>query len=374
MRTGHGASPESLALLDDVACGLLQTTEDGTILRVNRTFSDWVGLPPDALLHRRRFQDLLMMGGRIFHQTHWAPLLRMQGSISEVKLQLAHADGGVGIPIVINAIRHEKDGIARHEIAAFVARDRDKYERELVRSRKRLEELVAEATRLQEEAKDRALFAEQMIGIVSHDLRNPLSGIAMGAALLTRGQLSESQQRTLNRMLRSADRAHALIADLLDFTQARLGKGLGVSIEPMDLHHTISDAIDELALVHQGRALQHRTIGEGPCAADRNRLAQAVGNLVSNALAYGTPNEPVTVTSGVGSTCFISVHNQGAPIPQDRQDLIFKPMTRGAEPSAGRSVGLGLFIVREIARAHGGEARVISTPLDGTTFTVSFPS
>jgi sigma-B regulation protein RsbU (phosphoserine phosphatase) len=365
--------PEALAVLDDVACGLMQTAEDGTILRVNRTFSDWVGQPASALLHRQRFQDLLTMGGRIFHQTHWAPLLRMQGSISEVKLELSQGDRP-GIPIVINAIRHERSGFAWHEIAAFVARDRDKYERELVLSRKRLEELVAEATRLQEEAKDRALFAEQMIGIVSHDLRNPLSGITMGAALLTRAQLPEGQQRTLSRMLRSADRAHALIADLLDFTQARVGKGLSVSLESMDLHRTVSDAIDELALIHHGKAtLQHRRSGEGACTADRNRLVQLVGNLVSNAVAYGAPGQPVTVTSGVGSTCFVAVHNHGTAIPQERQDLIFKPMTRGTEGGAGRSVGLGLFIVREIAKAHRGEARVTSTPADGTTFIVSFP-
>ncbi|MDX2022522.1 MAG: HAMP domain-containing sensor histidine kinase [Deltaproteobacteria bacterium] len=358
--------------LDEVACGLMRTAEDGTILRINRIFSEWVGQPPGALLQRRRFQDLLTMGGRIFHQTHWAPLLRMQGSISEVKLELAR-DEAPPIPIVINAIRHEKEGVAYHEIAAFVARDRDKYERELVLSRKRLEELVTEATRLQEEAKDRALFAEQMIGIVSHDLRNPLSGIAMGAALLTRGQLSEGQQRTLNRILRSADRAHALIADLLDLTQARLGGGLSVSLQSVDLHHTISEALDELSLVHQGRPLHHKTVGSGECTADRNRLVQLLGNLVSNAVAYGTPGRPVTVTSGMGSQCFIAVHNEGVAIPPEKQELIFKPMTRGAQNSAGRSVGLGLFIVREIAKAHGGEARVDSTADGGTTFTVAFP-
>jgi sigma-B regulation protein RsbU (phosphoserine phosphatase) len=372
VRSALEASPESLALLDDVACGLMRTAEDGTILRVNRAFCDWVAQPPDALLHRRRFQDLLTMGGRIFHQTHWAPLLRMQGSISEVKLELARAQGA-NIPIVINAIRHERDGVAYHEIAAFVARDRDQYERELVRSRKRLEELVAEATRLQEEAKDRALFAEQMIGIVSHDLRNPLSGIAMGAALLARGQLSEGQQRTLGRIARSADRAQVLITDLLDFTQARLGKGLSVSFESVDLHGAISDAIDELAVIHPGRTLLHHRSGEGSCSADRNRLVQMLGNLVSNAVAYGTPGQPVTVTSEIDSTCSLSVHNHGAPIPPEMQERIFKPMTRGAEGSAGRSVGLGLFIVREIAKAHGGEARVTSTATEGTTFTVTFP-
>lgn len=372
MSVGQPDSPELFAALDDAACGLMKTAEDGTILRVNRTFCNWVGQPATELLRGRRFQDLLTMGGRIFHQTHWAPLLRMQGSISEVKLELAHANG-TGIPIVINAIRHDRSGSVWHEIAAFVARDRDKYEQELVRSRKRLEELVAEATRLKEEAKDRALFAEQMIGIVSHDLRNPLSGIAMGAALLSRGQLSESQQRTLNRMLRSADRAHSLIADLLDFTQARVGKGLTVSVEPIDLHHTISEAIEELVMIYQGRALQHKTLGHGACSADRNRLVQVVGNLVSNAVAYGTPGRPVTVTSTVGPTCSVSVHNEGVEIPQEKRDLIFEPMTRGADGGAARSVGLGLFIVREIAKAHGGQAHVTSTAASGTTFTVSFP-
>jgi sigma-B regulation protein RsbU (phosphoserine phosphatase) len=184
---GRPPSPEALELLDAAACGLLQTADDGTLLRVNRTFYAWLGYAADELVGRRRFQELLTMGGRIFHQTHWAPLLRMQGSVSEVKLEVLHRDG-TRIPMVFNAIRHDQDGAMVHEIAAYVAHDRDKYERELVLSRQRLEVLVAEATQLQADAKDRANFAEQMIGIVSHDLRNPLSIIAMGAALLARGE------------------------------------------------------------------------------------------------------------------------------------------------------------------------------------------
>src|SRR5688500_12882441 len=177
----------------------MQTAADGTFLKANLTFCGWVGLPPSALIGRRRFQDLLTMGARIFHQTHWAPLLQMQGSISEVKLDVVHQDGAT-IPMVLNAIRHEHGGAVVHDLAAYVARDRDKYERELVLSRKRLESLVAEATRLQAEAKDRAVFAEQMIGIVSHDLRNPLSAIVTAAALLGRQDPSASQQRTIERV------------------------------------------------------------------------------------------------------------------------------------------------------------------------------
>src|SRR5687768_6179829 len=196
---------DETGLFDAAACGLLRTSDAGAIQRVNRTFCTWLGYEPDALIGRRRLQDLFTMGGRIFHQTHWAPLLQMQGSVSEVKLDVVHSDGST-MPMVLNAVRRAHDGTFVHDIAAFIARDRDKYERELLLSRKRLEELVAEATRLENMANDRALLAEQTIGIVSHDLRNPLSSIALGTALLARG-LPEGQQRTLNRIARATERA-----------------------------------------------------------------------------------------------------------------------------------------------------------------------
>jgi sigma-B regulation protein RsbU (phosphoserine phosphatase) len=367
-------SPAEQHLLDSAACGLLQTAADGTILRANRVFCTWVGHSADALVGKRRFQELLTVGGRIFHQTHWAPLLQMQGSISEVKLELVHRDGST-IPMVLNALERVHQGSRVHELAAFIARDRDKYERELVLSRKRLEQLVAEGKRLQEEAKDRAVFAEQMIGIVSHDLRNPLSTILMGCVLLARGELSASQQRTLNRITRSTERANRLIADLLDFTQARLGKGLPVSLAPIDLHESVAESVEELALAYPGRILRHLRSGEGPCVADGNRLAQLIGNLVSNAMVYGATGEPVTVRSAVEPEAFfVSVHNHGSPIPIEAQESLFQPMTRATTASSpSRSVGLGLYIVNEIAKAHGGRAFVQSSVEEGTTFTAALP-
>lgn len=363
-----GALPGANEALDAAPCGLLQTAEDGSILRANQMFCAWVGVDAAALVGVRRFQDLLTMGARIFHQTHWAPLLRMQGSISEVKLDLRRHDGST-LPVVFNAVRRAHDGVTVHEIAAFVARDRDAYERELLRSRARLEQLVSELTRLEAEAQDRATAAEQMIGIVSHDLRNPLSSIRLASKLLSGGTLSESQQRTLERLARATDRAEHLISDLLDFTQARLGTGLSVVLASIELHDIVGRAVDELALVYSGRALHHERSGAGACRADGNRMAQLVGNLISNAMTYGDPDAPVTVTSAVAaSTCSIAVHNAGAPIPAEVQARIFQPMTRGTDTNAGRSVGLGLFIVQEIARAHGGSVHVTSTAGAGTTF------
>lgn len=298
----------------------------------------------------------------------------MQGSISEVKLDVRHS-GGATIPMVINAIRREERGVMVHEIAAFVARDRDKYERELLQARRRLEVLVAEATRLQAEARDRATFAEQMIGIVSHDLRNPLSIIAMGTALLVRGDTTAAQRQLLARIGRAGDRASRLISDLLDFTQARLGGGLSVDRKPADLHAAVHDALDGLALAHPGRAVHHARAGAGACSVDVNRLAQVIGNLVANAMTYGDPGVPVTVTSAVHAETFtVAVHNAGPPIPADVQATLFEPMTRGTVAGGEhRSVGLGLFIVRSIARAHGGDVSVTSAAPAGTTFTAELP-
>ena len=365
-------TPEAREVYDAAACGLLFTESDGRILRANRTFCTWVGHTEETLTGRR-FQDLLTMGGRIFHQTHWAPLLEMQGSISEVKLEVKHSDGTT-IPMVTNALRRQSEGRVRHELAIFVARDRDTYEKELVRSDKRLRALVEEANELQRAARDRALFAEQMMGIVSHDLRNPLSTIKMGAEVLSEADPSPVQERVLWQIQRAALRANRLIGDLLDFTQARLGSGLSVVRVPVDLHAVIAESVDELALAFPGRELTHRAEGETECVADRDRLQQLVGNLVGNAMTYGDEDGAVTVLSAVLADSFtVAVHNYGPAIPKERLGELFSPMTRGTATGSQRSVGLGLFIVREITRAHEGTVAIESSETEGTTFTARFP-
>lgn len=352
-------------------CGLLATTNDGRIRLVNRTFCAWTGYSAEELIDKMRFQDLLTMGGKIFHHTHWAPLMTMQGSISEVKFEIKHRDGRV-LPLVVNAVRHG----SVDDIAAYVARDRDRYEQELVASRKRLEELVEETQRLHAEAAHRATFAEQAIGIVSHDLRNPFSAIQMGAALLGDGELTEAQRRTVERITRATERATVLLGDLLDFTAARLGAGISVKPGSIHLHDVIAETLEELRLANPGREIRQTRTGDGPCRGDGARLAQVVGNLVSNAITYGDRFLPIIVMTTTGERCSVAVHNWGEPIPVDVQAQLFEPMARGARGGSSnptRSVGLGLYIVREIARALGGDATVTSNPTDGTTFLVSWP-
>ena len=371
----HGAPPpETPWDLNGAPCALAQTNSDGAFLRINATFCAWLGYEADELVGKRRLQDLLRVGSKIFHQTHWVPLLQMQGSISEVRLEMVHKDKRV-VPMIMNAIRRDHGGGAVHDLAAFIARDRDKFERELIASRKHLETAVAEANRLKEEAKDRALFAEQMVGIVSHDLRNPLSAISMGTMVLGRGDVPTNQLRVLSRISRAAERANRLIADLLDFTQARLGGGLSVDPREIDLHATVAEVVEELALAYPHRELRHVREGARTCMADSDRLSQLVGNVVSNAMAYGEPGAPVTVSSAVGADVFrISVHNTGRMIPAEALPFLFHLMVRGESATSGsKNVGLGLYIVSEIAKAHGGEVMASSSAEGGTLFTAVFP-
>ncbi|GFM79674.1 PAS domain-containing sensor histidine kinase [Pseudomonas cichorii] len=379
--------PDADDLFDGAACGLLLTRENGTIERVNQAFCVWLGMERESLLGRR-FQDLLSMAGKIFHQTHWAPLLQARGSVAEVKLELLHADGR-SIPMMLNGIRREHAGSFFHELAVFVAEERNKYERELLSAQKLAEELLLQQMSVQTEltsarnrlrlahveAEIRAIFAEQMVSIFSHDLRNPLSAIKMASGLLGRSALEPRQERMLGHINHATDRAQRMIVDLLDFTDARVGRGISVSPLPIDLHAVIARCVEEIRGAFPGHVITHHCEGQGSCIADADRLGQVISNLVANAINYGSVDGEIVVTSALESNRVrLSVHNFGEPIPPEMLDNLFEPAVRNSgDTDENRSVGLGLFIVREIVRAHLGEVTVLSTPEHGTTFTASIP-
>jgi len=151
----------------------------------------------------------------------------------------------------------------------------------------------------------------------------------------------------------------------------RLGSGNAIA----DTVGASSDAVEDLALAHPHRTIEHRHAGEAECRGDCDRLAQLVGNLVSNALAYGREEAAVAVLSSVREgMASIAVRNWGAPIPEPLRAQLFQPMVRGEVDASSRSVGLGLYIVSEIAKAHGGAVAVESELDSGTVFTMSFPS
>lgn len=375
-------------LFDNAACALAMTSEDGTILQANARFSEWLGFSV-AQLCGRRFQDLLTMGGRIFHQTHLAPMLRMHGSITEVKLDMLHRDGHK-VTVLLNGHKREQADAVVYDLALFGTTDRDKYERELLNARNLAEALLQEKTatevalhHAQAELSEayaivqrRALFAEQMVAIVSHDLKNPLTAIRMASDFLTRAERTPKERQLLGHIAQSSERAKRMIADLLDFTQARVGEGITIKPAPLALHEVIHRAVDELRVAFPKATLDHQAQGVGDACLDADRVQQIIGNLVANSVAYGDLQRPITITSRLGDgACEVAVHNYGAVIPEALQAVLFEPMTRGTDQGSDvRSVGLGLYIVRELARVHGGDVAVHSCANAGTTFTVRFQS
>ena len=241
---------------------------------------------------------------------------------------------------------------------------------ELVRARQRAELLSSQMA-------DRADFEQQLIGIVSHDLRNPLSAILLGSSLLMRREgLDARTTQSLVRIQASAERATRMVNDLLDFTQARLGGGLRMERRPADLHQVTRGVVEEVEITWPTRTLEVRHEGDGQGEWDSDRMAQAVQNLVTNALKYSPEDSPVSITTrGQDAEVILSVTNQGPPIPSDKRMGLFEPMQRATEEldKAGRSVGLGLYIVKNIVEAHGGQVDVVSTLEEGTRFTVHLP-
>ena len=232
-------------------------------------------------------------------------------------------------------------------------------------------------TRAREELRVRAEFDQQLIGIVSHDLRNPLNAIGMATALLLqRGRLEDQHVRIVRRIMSSSERAVRLIRDFLDFTQARVSGRIPIVPGPANLREIARQAFDEVHLAFPARTASVEHDGEEGGVWDADRIQQLIGNLVSNAFQHGAEGGTVTLrTRGRQDEMTIEVHNEGAPIPAEDFARLFEPFQRGAHASSqsGRSIGLGLHISRQIALAHGGRIDVRSTADAGTTFIVQLP-
>jgi PAS domain S-box-containing protein len=224
----------------------------------------------------------------------------------------------------------------------------------------------------------RAAFERQLIGIVSHDLRNPLSTILTSVAALQRraDELDDRTIRALARIRSACDRSATLISDLLDFTKARMAGGIPIEPEPIDLHVVARDAAEEVHSAFPDRALRYERSGAADGLWDPQRVTQVVSNLVSNAFKYGAPGTPVVVrTTGGDRWVRLEVQNQGTPIDPELFPHMFEPLRQGqrAGPGGERGIGLGLYIVDHIVRAHGGTIDVRSTAAEGTTFLVRLP-
>ena len=220
-------------------------------------------------------------------------------------------------------------------------------------------------------------YRDQLIAIVSHDLRNPLSGILMGSAVLTRTEgLDDRSARLATRIQNSAKRMVRIVDDLLDLTRTRLGSEIHIVRRPMDAGSICEMVIAELEGSHPHAVIRYTSKGDLRGEWDSDRLAQVLSNLVGNALQHGDADQPISVLAqGHGEEVALAIHNAGLPIPAGALRSIFEPNVRNVQDptKAPTGLGLGLYIAKELVTAHGGSLTVASTHADGTTFTVRLP-
>jgi phosphoserine phosphatase RsbU/P len=383
----HHYTEEDLQdLYENAPCGYLSLRPDGRIVKANATFCRWLGYMPADLIGKR-LHDILNIASRIFYETHFAPLLRMQGFFNEVALDLVKSDREP-FPVLVNAAeRVDVDGKPQFiRLTVFNATDRRRYERELLKARDELKALAASLEkRVSQAAEDQlrsdtaltshrqdAGLREQFIAVLGHDLRNPLASISAGTRLIQKSKLDPKADAIIMMMQKSVVRMQGLIDNVLDFARGRLGGGITLTLSVQLLEPTLRQVVDEWQSVHPESIINTQLALTKPVTADPVRIGQLFSNLLGNALTYGAEGKPVTVTVKTEDDFELSVSNSGSPIAATTMARLFSPFSRGEARPSKQGLGLGLYIASEIAKAHGGRIDVSSTEAL-TCFTLRMP-
>jgi phosphoserine phosphatase RsbU/P len=356
-------------LFENAPCGYLTIGPDGRISKVNATLTTWTGFPPDKFIGCRLHQ-FLNMAGRIYYETHIAPLLRMQGFFHEFALDFETA-AGERLPVIANAAeRRDGDGgVLFTALVVIKAADRRRYERQLVDSRSELQKGLASE-------RESAELREQFIAVLGHDLRNPLAAISAGARILQRSGALQGQKelRVLDMINTTVTRMSDLIDNVLDFARGRLGGGITLSRDAdRPLQPVLEQVVDELRTASPQRVIETSFEITESVNCDRTRIGQLASNLIGNALTHGAPDKPVRVGAKTqGGKFELWVANAGEPIPPGAMEKLFEPFFRADVRSSRQGLGLGLHIASQIAQAHGGGIDVASGP-EETRFVFTMP-
>jgi signal transduction histidine kinase len=215
------------------------------------------------------------------------------------------------------------------------------------------------------------------LGVLGHDLRNPIAAASMAAQWMERaGTKDPKQAKVVSELIQTTDRATRFLNDLLDLTRSTFGTDIPVAKSQTDMAALCHEIANELRTINVDRRVDITLEGDPIGSWDRARMGQVLSNLMSNAIQYSDASSPVTVTvTGTDpETVTVSVHNLGTPIPPKKQQIIFQSWVRGQEVNEhGSHLGLGLYIARLIVEAHGGEIGVTSDHESGTTFFLQLP-
>lgn len=358
----HGESLESL--YEDAPCGYLSTLPDGTIVRVNRTMLDWTRSRREQLLGSR-FQELLTIGSRIFYETHYAPLLAMQGAVSELALDVLRGDGS-SFPVLVNSVVH-RDARGRARVVrtmVFDATDRRSYERELLHAR-------SEAQRA---AKAKADF----VAMLSHDLRTPLSALMSMVDALEQTDLSPTQLKYVKLLRTGSDALLSLANDVLEDSRFDDGR-ISLELCTFDLPTMVRETVERMRVKAEEKGLElWLSIDEripGMLIGDPVKIDRIFTNVLANALKFteqGWVGVALVLQGSLEQKAQIqaTIVDTGIGIDPGRASAVFDEFTQ-VHDRRRRSyggAGLGLAISKKLVELHGGTIGVRRREGGGTIF------
>ncbi|HUQ06808.1 MAG TPA: hybrid sensor histidine kinase/response regulator [Kofleriaceae bacterium] len=276
----------------------------------------------------------------------------------------ASASRGYALGAVDFVMKPFEAEIIRAKVSAFVALQQH------TQRLKRQERKLAKEVAAREAAEQANHLKEEFIAVLGHDLRTPLQAILMTAE--KHGHLPSAEEpcrRDGKRIQAIANRMGRMIDHVVDYTRSRLGGGIPIEVEAVDMGELVRAPLDEIQAVYPQSLITFVTEGDLHGAWDPDRVVQVFANLVGNAARHG--DGPVRISlRGLGESVVLETHNGGAPIPMDKMEHLFEPFyTSGRQGS----LGLGLYIVERIVHAHGGSIRAESSADRGTTFIVRWP-
>jgi PAS domain S-box-containing protein len=353
-------------LYENAPCGYFSTLPNGRFVKVNRTFLDWTGISRDSLLSGRRFQDLLTVPGKIYHDTHFAPLLQMQGGVNEVAFDILCRDGHT-LPVLVNAVEvKDRTGKALlNRATVFNATDRRTYERELLAARRKAEEI--------------ARAKADTLNMVSHDIRNLLAGILGATRRLQSGELAPDQQQRYLGLLRASAESMMLLANnLLEASRLEVGK-LILREKPFELGELIVAVMSPVIPAAEAKGLdisqQFDKRIPARLIADDVKLGQVLSNLLSNAVKFTERGFVKLSAELTAEQCdsvalrFV-VTDSGIGIEQSHLSSVTDAFSEASAEVGSRygGAGLGLSLSRKILELYGSALRVESTPGSGSSF------
>ncbi len=384
-------------LYNHAPCGYLYTMEDGTLKEVNDTFLTFTGYSREEIIENKSFEDFLSIGGKIYYETHFAPLLKMHGEVSQINFDFIRKDE-TRFPVLINAIKQSVNE-KQHNYIQFIVLDitqRKQYEMELMNAKRKSEELLTQLSNVNKELTSNIqVIAEQsheleklnatkdkFFSIVAHDLKSPLNSLKSFSSLLIDhfDHLNKDEILTMSKQLRDSVDSTIKMADNLitwAMVQMKDSQFNEETIKVKDITSNIFDVYQKVAM-EKGINISFSVDDSLTIIGDKNQIEFVIRNLVNNAIKFTHKNGFVSLMakSLPDGLVQISVSDSGVGISDEIKRKLFsiskKQSTNGTAGEKG--TGLGLMLSYDFMKLNGGQIDIESSLGKGSTFHTKFKS